>query len=333
DADPDPALAELLDRRKAVAEVGLGCQAETHARVRLRQQVELARIRVCGVDDGRMRPEAAGLCEQLDRPQPVLREAFLDLTWLLVGVHVQRQALRSRIPPDLLEPVARARTHGVGREAHPHAARAYFLELREVVRRRLLTEALQPPAPVGGKQEHQLDPSRGRGFHGCVRLWQAEVVELTDRRVARRDQLAVDLDVTQTDLFGGQSLGQGQHGLAPRPEVAAFRSAPQGPLERVTVGVHEPRQAERLCHPRILSAWRRAQFRPSWPSFRTRSRSRAWPSSRSSSGSCWPPTTATAGPRRSCSARRRLPTRSTAGSPAAGTWSRPSGRSPTRSPT
>src|SRR4029450_6678141 len=32
DADPDPPLAQLLHRREAVAEVGLGCQAEAESR-------------------------------------------------------------------------------------------------------------------------------------------------------------------------------------------------------------------------------------------------------------------------------------------------------------
>src|SRR5436190_11209598 len=59
DADPDPALAELLHRREAVPEVGLGRRAEADARAGIRDQLQLVSVRVSGVHDGRPGPEAA----------------------------------------------------------------------------------------------------------------------------------------------------------------------------------------------------------------------------------------------------------------------------------
>ena len=153
----------------------------------------------------------------------------------------------------------------MGGEADAHAGLAYRLQLREVIGGRLLPRALEPAARVSGKQQHELDPRvRGRLDRG-VGLGQPEVVELAHGRVARGEHLAVDVEVVQPDLFGRQSLGQAQHGHSPLPEVRALCPSAQRPLEGVAVGVHESRQAERLRHPRILSAWRRAQFRLLWP--------------------------------------------------------------------
>src|SRR3954468_24658391 len=84
DADADSAGAELLDRNEAVAEVRLGGGADTDPRTGLGDEVELVAVRMRGVDDGRVRAEAAGSRQQLDRPLPVLGDAFLDLAWLLV---------------------------------------------------------------------------------------------------------------------------------------------------------------------------------------------------------------------------------------------------------
>ena len=97
---PIPRSQSSCDRREAVAEVRLGRRADADPRARLGEQVELARVGVRRVDDRRVRAEAAGLREQLDRPQAVLGEALLDLARLLVGVHVQRQAVaRPRSAP------------------------------------------------------------------------------------------------------------------------------------------------------------------------------------------------------------------------------------------
>ena len=97
----------------------------------LGEEVELVRIRVRGVDDGRPRAEAAGPGEQLDRPHAVLGEALLDLARLLVGVHVQRQALGRGVAADLLEPVGRAGADGVGGDAHARALLAQRLDLAQ----------------------------------------------------------------------------------------------------------------------------------------------------------------------------------------------------------
>src|SRR5205823_2759785 len=118
---------------EAVAEIGLGRRAYADPRSRFGEEVELASVGVGRVDDGRVRAETAGLREQLDRAQAVLGQALLDLARLLVGVDVQRQALGSRVASELLEPVARARAHGVGGEADAHACLTNGFELCEVL--------------------------------------------------------------------------------------------------------------------------------------------------------------------------------------------------------
>ena len=69
-----------------------------------------------------MWPEAAGVREELDRSAPVLRQTFLDLARLLVGVHVENESLARRRLGDCLEPLLRARAHRMRREAHAGAA-------------------------------------------------------------------------------------------------------------------------------------------------------------------------------------------------------------------
>ena len=129
DADPDAALQEPLDRHEAVAEVRLGRRADADARAGLGEQVELVPVRVRGVDDRRARAEAAARVEQLDRAQPVLGEALLDLARLLVGVDVQRQLVLGGVAPELLEPVARAGADGVGGDADADPGAPQRLEL------------------------------------------------------------------------------------------------------------------------------------------------------------------------------------------------------------
>ena len=211
-----------------------------------------------------MGAEAAGLGEQLDRAEPVLGDALLDLARLLAGVHVQRQFLARRVGAELLEPVARAGAHGVGGKPDPHAYRPYCLELHEVVSGRRLSKAVEPAAPVGGEQEHELDPSLGGSLDGSVRLGQPEVMELADRRVAGGPHLPVDVDVVGTNPFRRQPGGQVQHGIPPPPEVLPLDAAAQGPLEAMAVGVHKPRQRERFRHLRILSAWLPARCPRNW---------------------------------------------------------------------
>ena len=95
DAERDPALAEALDGREAVAEVRLRGRADADARAGLGEEVELGVVGVRSVDDRRARAEAARLGQELDRPDAVLGQALLDLARLLVGVDVEDEVLRS----------------------------------------------------------------------------------------------------------------------------------------------------------------------------------------------------------------------------------------------
>ena len=239
DAERDLAREQALERREPVAEVRLGRGAEAHARAGLGEEVELAFVGVRPVDDRRARPEAAGLRQQLDRPQPVLGHAFLDLARLLVGVDVEDEPLAPGVGADLLEPLARARADGVGGEPDARARAGELLDLPEVLGDRLLPEAVDAAAAVRGEQEHELDPGLAGRLDRRVRLGEPDVVELADGRVAGRAHLAVGLDVALPDVAWGQTPGQVQHGLPPRPEVAALRLAAQRALERVAVGVDE----------------------------------------------------------------------------------------------
>ena len=96
DAERDRALADALGREEAVAEVGLRRRAGADGRAGRGEEVELGAVGVRRVDDGRSLAEAARAREELDRPAAVLGEALLDLLRLLVGVDVQREALRAR---------------------------------------------------------------------------------------------------------------------------------------------------------------------------------------------------------------------------------------------
>ena len=76
DADPDPALAEPLEGRESISEVGFGGGTDADTGARRGKQVELVVVGVRGVNDRRAGPEAAAAVEQLDRSQPVLGKAF-----------------------------------------------------------------------------------------------------------------------------------------------------------------------------------------------------------------------------------------------------------------
>ena len=217
-----PRREQALERREAVAEVRLRRGAEAHARAGLREEVELALVGVRPVDDRRARPEAAGLRQQLDGSQPVLGQALLDLARLLVRVDVEDEPLAPGVGADLLEPRARARADGVGREPDACARRGELLHLAEVLGDRPLAEAVDPAAAVGGEEEDELDPGLPRRLDGGMRLGEPDVVELADGRIAGREHLAVGLHVALADVSRGQTPGQVQHGLAPGPEVAAL---------------------------------------------------------------------------------------------------------------
>src|SRR5205823_8742773 len=136
----DSALAEPFDWSEAVAEVCLGGGAEADAGACGGDQVELAVIGVGGVNDCRVRAEAPGLREQLDRQQAVLGQAFLDLAGVLVCVDVQWQAFLLGVTGQVLEPGTGTCPNGVGGDAHPDPALAQRLELTQILRDALLTK-------------------------------------------------------------------------------------------------------------------------------------------------------------------------------------------------
>ena len=174
----------------------------------------------------------------------MLREALLDLARLLVGVDMEREGLALGVAADLLQPVGGARPHRVRGDADPGTRLAEALHLREVLRDRALTKSRQPAARVGDVEEHDLDPDRGAGLDRRASLRNAEVVELADRGVARRAQLAVRLLVRDAHEVGGLPLGLREHRLAPGPEVAARGATAKRALERVAVSVDEAGQRE-----------------------------------------------------------------------------------------
>src|SRR5262249_16329841 len=115
----------------------------------------------------------------------MLGEALLDLSRLLVGVDVQRQLVLGGIAPELLEPLAGTCTNGVGGDADANPDLLQPVELAQVCRHRLLSEAVDAAARVGHVEEYELD-SRLRGSLGRRSpLLEPEVVELADGGVAR----------------------------------------------------------------------------------------------------------------------------------------------------
>jgi hypothetical protein len=181
--------------QEAVGEIGLGRRAGADRRAALREQVELGAVGVRRVDDRRLRTEAAGALEQLDRPAAVLGETLLDLARLLVGMDVERQRLRRGVAAELLEPLAWTSPDGVGGEADADAVGAQRLELAQVLGGGLLTHARQAAARVRDEQEHELDSGLGGGFRGRACLRETEVVELADGRVAGAPHLPVGVGV------------------------------------------------------------------------------------------------------------------------------------------
>src|SRR5581483_4311893 len=244
DADADAPIAEPLHRREAVAEICLRRRAEADARAGLGEEVELPLARVRGVHDRRMRAEATRARKQLDRPEAMLGEALLDLARLLVRVHVQRELVRRGVPADLVEPVGRAGADGVGGEPHASARVAQRLDLTQVLGDRLLTESRQPSSPVSAEEQHLLDARLARRLDGGVRLREAEVVELADRRVAGGEHLAVGLRVDGADGLRRLACRLLEHRLAPRPEVAALGAPAERALEGVRVRVDEAGEGE-----------------------------------------------------------------------------------------
>src|SRR6185437_5159075 len=276
DAESDSAVEEPLDREEAVAEVRLGRRADADARAGGREQVELVSVGVRCMHDGRARAETAADVEQLDRAQPVLGKALLDLARLLVGVHVQRQLVLCRVAPELLEPVPGTCPDRVGRDPDADSVAPQLLELVQVGRHRLLPEALDPTPGVRDVEQYELDPGLRSGLGRRTSLLEPEVVELSDRGVAGAAQLAVDGGVVAPHPLRRLTLRQREHRVAPRPEVAAFDASAQRSLERVAVRVHEAGDPRQLSHARILSTWRPVPSPCRSRSSRTRSRLRGW---------------------------------------------------------
>ena len=174
-----------------------------------------------------MRAEAAGAIEQLDGADPVLGDALLDLAGLLVGVDVQRQPLGTRVAPDLLQPLGRARPHGVGGDADPDPAPTELLDLLEVLGRGFLAEAGDTSARVRGEEQRQRDAGLVRGLRGGECLGEPEVVELPDRRVAGGVHLGIGLDVLGAHGLRRLAFRLGEHHFAPGPEIAALGAPAQ----------------------------------------------------------------------------------------------------------
>ena len=246
DTEWDPALEQALGGDESVAEARLGRRADADSGTRLGDQVELVVVRVRGVDDGRTRPEAAAASEQLDRADPVLGHALLDLAGLLVGVDVEHEPLALGVAADLLEPVGRAGADGVGGEPDAQPAAAQLLDLAQVLGHRALPEPRQPSARVCGEQKDELDAGIGCSVAGADGFREPEVVELPDRRVAGTEQLAVRDGVLAAHALGRLLLRQSEHRVAPRPEVPPAAAAAQRTLERVRVRVDEARKREPL---------------------------------------------------------------------------------------
>ena len=256
DAEADAALADALDGEEAVPEVGLGRRAGADAGARLGDEVELAIVRMRGMDDRGSRSEAAGPGEELDRANAVLLEALVDLAWLLVGVDVERKGVLRRHSGRSPRASRRARADGVGGEPDPEASFAEALDLVQVFGGGVLAEALEAAARVRGVEEDEGDAGCVGSLRGRERLLEAEVVELADRGVAGGEHLAVDLLVLGADALGALLVGEREHRVAPGPEVAALGAPAERSLEGVAVRVDEAGDREPLRHEATLSAGR-----------------------------------------------------------------------------
>ena len=97
-------------------------------------------------------------------------------------------------------------------------------------------------------EEDECDSRGLRGLRGRVSLVDTQVVELSDGRVSRGEHLAVGELVPRAYERGRLLLGNGEHRLAPGPEVASRGASAQRPLERVAVGVHEAGESQPARH-------------------------------------------------------------------------------------
>jgi CDP-diacylglycerol---glycerol-3-phosphate 3-phosphatidyltransferase len=250
DAERDPVGTESFHRHEPVAEICLRRRAEADPCPSFREEAELPVVCVSPVDDRRAGPQAAGVREELDRAYPVLGQALLDLPRLLVGVYVEDEAFAIGVCADPLEPVRRAGTDGVGGDSDSHAPFRELRDLLEVGGDRSLAEAVDPAAGVRHVQEDELHARGAARLRSRLRLLETEVVELADGGVAGRAHLPVGHLVIGSNLLRGQLPGQVEHGVAPAPEIVAFRPPPHGPLKGMAVRIHETGAQEPVWHGR-----------------------------------------------------------------------------------
>jgi CDP-diacylglycerol--glycerol-3-phosphate 3-phosphatidyltransferase len=250
DAKRNPSRAQPLHRDEPVAEVGLRRRADADPRTGVPNEIQLVVARVGCVDDRRPRPEAAGALEQLDGPDAVLRETLLDLAGLLVRVDVEDEILSACVRADLLEPVGRARANGVRGNPDSHPFLPELRDLLEVGADGLLPEAIDAASGVGDVQEHELDARSAGGLRSCLRLLEADVVELTDGRVTGSTHLTEGARVSVADRLRRESSRFLEHGVAPVPEVVPLGSSPHRPLERMAVRVDETLERQPVRHGR-----------------------------------------------------------------------------------
>jgi CDP-diacylglycerol--glycerol-3-phosphate 3-phosphatidyltransferase len=256
DAERDFALEDRLERREAVAEVRLRRRTEANAGARVGQEVQFPVVCVGCVHDGCAWSEAAGPRKKLDRAKAMLGEALLDLTRLLVGMHVKNELLAFRVAADLFEPFGRAGTNGMGRNSHGRVARAERIDLLQIRGDGLLAKAVEPAAGVRAEEEHEVDPRFPRGLQGGLCFHEPDVMKLTDRRVPRPPHLPIRQGVVLSNHVRGQTPGMSQHGISPGPKVSAFRLPAKGTLKGMTVRVDESRQREPIRHRREATPFR-----------------------------------------------------------------------------
>ena len=251
----DAAVADARDRQEPVAEVRLGRRAHAdrarrrRAAGRARARPRASRARRSCAGRGSPRGRAARSAAGRARPGTPRSRAAARRRARAAAARARRRSA----PSSRSASAGHARTEwGATPTAMPVVAQR--LELR---RGTSATESCRKrgdaAAEVAGVEADERDAGLGGGLGGGARLVEPEVVELADRRVAVRAQLAVDLDVLAPDLGDGHRLGERDHLVAPGPEVAAAGAAAERALERVAVGVHEARDRERR-HRRILSA-------------------------------------------------------------------------------
>ncbi len=247
-------VGQVAGRADAVGQVGFRGGAEARAGAGGAEQLDVLCGQVRGVHGGGARGQRARLVQQLGGRQAVGVEAGLVLGGLLGEVDVQ--GVVGEGGGDLGELGAGHGADGVDGGADPgHRVGAQLLDpggpgLGGAVAEPALDALhrdVDTTGQVAGVQERQPDARVRRGLaKGLAHLVGpvVQVVELPHGRHAGDRHLAVHRR-GQLQVALGRQLGRDRvHGLAPRPERAAVvvRPTAQRPVERVRVGVGEPRQ-------------------------------------------------------------------------------------------